>query len=325
MTRDARAERRITWIARIGAVIVRLLGRTWRIRVSNDADLRRLRAAGQPIIFTLWHGEMLPLLYHHRGEGVAVLISEHGDGEIIARVAAGLGFHTVRGSTSRGAARALLALTRTLEAGRDLAITPDGPRGPAKSIAPGSAVDPQRPFPAEEAQEQTQIQRLKIQAHIEPFHHPKEQRVPFQEVKAGEPVESQRAVGRQQLRIGQRTGRGEAQIGEHRERQRHRQRERKIFRHQRRLALAEKMKRHRQGDDARRQCEITKGDDDVKPAAPRPDRIHERDDSECAPLRQARRQSSRAETCLEQCKKCRHRALMNGMPAHSPPERLAVR
>jgi lysophospholipid acyltransferase (LPLAT)-like uncharacterized protein len=144
MTRDARAERRITWIARIGAVIVRLLGRTWRIRVSNDADLRRLRAAGQPIIFTLWHGEMLPLLYHHRGEGVAVLISEHGDGEIIARVAAGLGFHTVRGSTSRGAARALLALTRTLEAGRDLAITPDGPRGPAKSIAPGSAVVAQR-------------------------------------------------------------------------------------------------------------------------------------------------------------------------------------
>lgn len=144
MTTDAKRERRIAWIARVGAVFVRLLGLTWRIRVSHDDDLRRMRAAHQPVIFTLWHGEMLPLLYQHRREQVAVLISEHGDGEIIARIATKLGFHTVRGSTSRGAARALLGLARTLEAGHDLAITPDGPRGPAKSVAQGSAIIAQR-------------------------------------------------------------------------------------------------------------------------------------------------------------------------------------
>ena len=142
--RDASALRRVTWAARVGVWLVRLLGMTWRFRVTEDDSVRRLRAAGQPIIFALWHGQLLPLLYHHRGEGVVVLISEHSDGEIIARIATAFGFGTVRGSTSRGAARALLELARVLESGRDLAVTPDGPRGPAKSYAPGVLVVAQR-------------------------------------------------------------------------------------------------------------------------------------------------------------------------------------
>jgi hypothetical protein len=87
---------------------------------------------------------MLPLLYHHRNEGVTVLISEHRDGELIARIAESLGFRTVRGSSSRGASRALVGLARELEAGHDVAITPDGPRGPARSFAPGALIAAQR-------------------------------------------------------------------------------------------------------------------------------------------------------------------------------------
>jgi len=144
VTADAKRDRKIATIAFGGTWLVRLMGLTWRIRVRDDAELRRLRAERKPVVFALWHGQMLPLLYHHRGEGVAVLISEHGDGEIIARVAAKLGFRTVRGSTSRGAARALLGLARELRDGNDLAITPDGPRGPAKSFAPGTVIVAQR-------------------------------------------------------------------------------------------------------------------------------------------------------------------------------------
>ncbi|HEX3866225.1 MAG TPA: lysophospholipid acyltransferase family protein [Gemmatimonadaceae bacterium] len=144
MSPDERLARRVVWSARVGGWIVRALGATWRFEVSHDDDVRRLRAEGVPVVFALWHGEILPLLYHHRGEGVAVLISEHADGEIIARVATSLGYRTVRGSTSRGAARAILGLTRVLREGSDLAITPDGPRGPAKSFAPGVAVVAQR-------------------------------------------------------------------------------------------------------------------------------------------------------------------------------------
>ena len=97
------------------------------------------------MIYSLWHGHLLPLLYHHRDQGVVVLISEHGDGEIIARIATNLGYRTVRGSTSRGAARALARRWRasSMRVGT-LAVTPDGPRGPAKSFAPGVAIVAQR-------------------------------------------------------------------------------------------------------------------------------------------------------------------------------------
>ena len=144
MTDEVQPRGREFWIAAVGVWVVRLLGWTWRIRVTHDEALRGMRSVGKPVIFALWHGHLLPLLYHHRDEGVAILISEHADGEIIARVAMRLGYRTVRGSTSRGAARALMGLVRVIGDGHDLAITPDGPRGPAKSFAPGALVVAQR-------------------------------------------------------------------------------------------------------------------------------------------------------------------------------------
>lgn len=149
-TRDAlrverRRERRLRWIVRLGVPLVRLLGRTWRIRVVNrEKGVERLRRERRPMVFALWHGDMLPLLYQHRGEGVTVLISEHRDGELIARIAESLGFRTVRGSTTRGASRALVGLARELRDGHDIAVTPDGPRGPAHSFAPGALIAAQR-------------------------------------------------------------------------------------------------------------------------------------------------------------------------------------
>lgn len=142
---ELRRERQLRWIVRVGVPLVRLLGRTWRIRlVNNEPSVDRLRREGRPIVFALWHGTMLPLLYHHRNEGVSILISEHRDGELIARIAESLGFRTVRGSTSRGASRALVGLARELTNGHDVAITPDGPRGPARSFAPGALIAAQR-------------------------------------------------------------------------------------------------------------------------------------------------------------------------------------
>lgn len=134
-------ERRLRWIVRLGVPLVRLLGMTWRFRlVNNESSVDRLRRERTAMVFALWHGDMLPLLYHHRGEGVSVLISEHRDGELIARTAQSLGFRTVRGSTTRGASRALVGLARELEAGHDVAVTPDGPRGPARTFAPGALI-----------------------------------------------------------------------------------------------------------------------------------------------------------------------------------------
>jgi lysophospholipid acyltransferase (LPLAT)-like uncharacterized protein len=135
-----RRERRIAWMSRVGATLIRILGSTWRIRTVNESAYTAAHSRGRSVVLVLWHGTMLPLLYHHRGRRIAILISEHADGEIIARVAARLRLSLVRGSTSRGAARALVALGRSLESGYDVAITPDGPRGPSRSVAPGALV-----------------------------------------------------------------------------------------------------------------------------------------------------------------------------------------
>ena len=136
------------WRARfsllLGKGVLHGLARTWRFRVVNQAALTGLRASGRPFIYSLWHGPLLPLLWYHRGSNVAVLISEHSDGELIARAAESLGYRSIRGSTTRGAERALLSLVRELKEGRYVAVTPDGPKGPARRFAPGALIAAQR-------------------------------------------------------------------------------------------------------------------------------------------------------------------------------------
>lgn len=139
---------RFPWSAKLGLVLgrglLRILGSTWRIHLVNSGGLTALREAKRGFIFSLWHGQLLPLLWHHRGQGVLVLISEHRDGEIVARAATSLGFGLIRGSTTRGADRALIAMSRQLQSGKEVAITPDGPKGPARKFAPGALVAAQR-------------------------------------------------------------------------------------------------------------------------------------------------------------------------------------
>jgi len=137
-------DRLLGLIVPLGALFVRLIALTWRMRFVNPEAMATIRAAGAPYVFACWHGQMLPLLWAHRGQGIAILVSEHRDGEIITRIARTIGFNAVRGSTSRGAGRALLGLVAELQNGRPVAVTPDGPRGPAGTFAPGALVAAQR-------------------------------------------------------------------------------------------------------------------------------------------------------------------------------------
>jgi lysophospholipid acyltransferase (LPLAT)-like uncharacterized protein len=140
--RPAPPARRL-WIsaaAVLGSALVRLLGLTWRVRREGVDQLKAARAAGHAVAIALWHGELLPLLWCHRGQGIAPLISSHADGEVIARIVTSLGFRPIRGSTSRGGARALMEAVGVLREGRDVAFTTDGPRGPRRVSAPGIGV-----------------------------------------------------------------------------------------------------------------------------------------------------------------------------------------
>jgi lysophospholipid acyltransferase (LPLAT)-like uncharacterized protein len=122
----------------VGAGLVSALFLTTRSERAGVEHYERFRRQGRPVIFVFWHGQLLPLVHYHRHEGIVVLVSEHGDGETIARIIARNGFGTVRGSSTRGGTRGLRRLVRAARGGRDLAITPDGPRGPRGVFKPGA-------------------------------------------------------------------------------------------------------------------------------------------------------------------------------------------
>ena len=125
-------------VAAFAAWVYAALGHTWRIRhgdgfTARDAGYR----AGGRCIYALWHGRLFTLVYSHRGRDVGVLISRHRDGEWIARIVQHLGYRTARGSSTRGGEAGVLEMLALAESGRALAITPDGPRGPACRVKPG--------------------------------------------------------------------------------------------------------------------------------------------------------------------------------------------
>ncbi|HEV2085703.1 MAG TPA: lysophospholipid acyltransferase family protein [Gemmatimonadales bacterium] len=124
--------------------VVRVLAASWRIRLVHEERWRVLHEQGQPVVFLLWHEALLPLLWQHRGQGVAIVVSEARDGQYLSDLAASLGYCTVRGSSTRGGARALLGAVRELQAGRSIAFTPDGPRGPRRELKPGVIAAAQR-------------------------------------------------------------------------------------------------------------------------------------------------------------------------------------
>lgn len=127
-------------VGAIGAPLLRLLW--WTLRVSVDDRGRLLeRPLEEPSIYAFWHNRMLLLPPFHQSRLGArrciCLISASTDGEMIARVVEGFGIRSARGSSSKRGKEALWELSGHLEGGTDVAITPDGPRGPRYQVQQG--------------------------------------------------------------------------------------------------------------------------------------------------------------------------------------------
>lgn len=128
---------KMTLMAVAGSAIIRCFGFTWRIREDHAELERRAREHSPNVIYTFWHGRLLPLSFTHRNRSIQVLASEHRDGEMLGRTIRHLGFGHVRGSSTRGGTKAILNLVEKLEQGFDLGITVDGPRGPRYKVKAG--------------------------------------------------------------------------------------------------------------------------------------------------------------------------------------------
>lgn len=99
-------------------------------------------------VIASWHGDLLmqPFLYNkwRKEPKSSIMISEHFDGELIAKTVGYFGMDTIRGSTRRGAARVLMQAIKLVKNGTDLGITPDGPKGPRFSVSDGIVVVAQK-------------------------------------------------------------------------------------------------------------------------------------------------------------------------------------
>ena len=92
---------------------------------------------GKACIFAFWHGRLLMMPTLYKGKEVAIPISLHQDGELISRTVKYFGVRSIRGSTTRGGFSAMREMLKASEQGYDIAITPDGPRGPRYRVQNG--------------------------------------------------------------------------------------------------------------------------------------------------------------------------------------------
>lgn len=132
-----------------GAAVLRGLFATLRIRTEDPAG-HLTDPAGRPVIYAFWHNRILAItaaflrVYPRGRKGVLVLTSASKDGMWLGALAGRLGMGSVRGSSSRRGATAMRELIEKVEEGRDIAITPDGPRGPRYELGPGMVYLAQR-------------------------------------------------------------------------------------------------------------------------------------------------------------------------------------
>lgn len=136
-----RLKKRLTFIFLpfLGQLLIRFLYLTNRKKTFISPKIENT-----PGIYVFWHGELLMQHYFrnfiHNDGPVAVIISEHGDGELITKVMGYFGVEALRGSSRRNAAKALKNALEFAQKGGNIVITPDGPRGPRHSVADGVVV-----------------------------------------------------------------------------------------------------------------------------------------------------------------------------------------
>jgi lysophospholipid acyltransferase (LPLAT)-like uncharacterized protein len=113
---------------------------TLRLSVVGEEHRAAIRAQGKKPLHAIWHQRMVGGILAHRGMGFVTMASKSDDGEIIATFLKYWGFVAVRGSSSKGGDVASADFLAALKGAAGSALTPDGPRGPARRCKRGIAV-----------------------------------------------------------------------------------------------------------------------------------------------------------------------------------------
>ncbi|HWH78042.1 MAG TPA: lysophospholipid acyltransferase family protein [Candidatus Binatus sp.] len=128
---------RLTLMTQMLGMSIALLRTTLRVELLNSEYYADLQARRVPVLFALWHGRMFLPIDAHRHEGIATMASKSRDGNIITRWLENNGYLVTRGSTTRGGSEALRRMVRHVRSGHNVALTVDGPKGPAGVVQSG--------------------------------------------------------------------------------------------------------------------------------------------------------------------------------------------
>lgn len=126
--------RLLPWLYKI---LITTILRTCRVVFLGRDRVAALERAGRTWVFVAWHENTAVAVALERNKRLAAMASDSRDGEYIARSIERLGNIPVRGSSSKGGAKAVKAMTKWLRSGHSAAVTPDGPRGPRRVLQPG--------------------------------------------------------------------------------------------------------------------------------------------------------------------------------------------
>ena len=122
------------------SIAANVLCKTLSVTVKNSEFLEELAKENKNFIVAFWHGTMLLPWYLHRNKNIAALISKSKDGDLLARLLKSWNYQVIRGSSSSGGEIALGIMIDFAKNKNSIAITPDGPRGPAKKLKAGAVV-----------------------------------------------------------------------------------------------------------------------------------------------------------------------------------------
>jgi len=124
-------------LPRLFSLALRLLALTLRIRYVDADELFARWRRGEQLILAFWHNRVVVMPIAGRGHKLCIMNSQSRDGELASRALARWGIRSVRGSASRGGASGFLQLVRAYRDGYNLAVVPDGPRGPRYEVKSG--------------------------------------------------------------------------------------------------------------------------------------------------------------------------------------------
>lgn len=131
---------KIAALSFLAALVIRTLRLLLRVRHVGVERIEELNRSGRGYIMAFWHSHLLMMIYARYRRPITAVISQHRDGELIARTVGRLGARAARGSTTRGGSKVLREVIRLAADGKVIAFTPDGPRGPRYQVQLGTVV-----------------------------------------------------------------------------------------------------------------------------------------------------------------------------------------